>query len=393
MRRGRPRGQRPRVGARDGDRVAAARLRGRRRRRGRQPPRRPADRDRDGRRAARHQQRQPARRRHPRAGPGAGHGRRHVAAGQLRHQPHDHAVGSVPGADGSPSRSWSGRTTCSPTSPTQVKDVDYRAAIVVDGAPPPDRPRHPRRPRQPPAAARPARRPRRAGAERDRGRARRDRRDPRPPPHRLDRDADPGARHVRPGRLHRHAGDRALPPVGHGAQPAGGDAAARRGPLRHGDPQLADHDRPRPRDRRVPRAGARGRRHRVRPRDVREHLRPRRACRRTRSSSATRRTTRPAAHSLRIAQVETVGQDLDERREELRRGARRRPRARGPRARGADGHRHHGQELAALRVGRAARRGARLRPVQDDDGRDRPAGRDEPQEAGRTTKLLAALSG
>ncbi len=47
----------------------------------------------------------------------------------------------------------------------------------------------------------------------------RDRRDPRPPPHRLDR--DPGAGHgdLRPGRLDRNAGRRALPPERDGAQP------------------------------------------------------------------------------------------------------------------------------------------------------------------------------
>ena len=67
----------------------------------------------------------------------------------------------------------------------------------------------------------------------------------------------------------------------------------------------------------LPRAGARGRRDRVRPRDVREHLRPHARAGGARSSRATRRSTRPAAHTLRIAQVETVGQDLGERREEL----------------------------------------------------------------------------
>ena len=50
-----------------------------------------------------------------------------------------------------------------------------------------------------------------------RRRAGRDRRDPRPPPHRLDRDEGPGHRDLRPGRLDRHAGRRALPPERHGA--------------------------------------------------------------------------------------------------------------------------------------------------------------------------------
>ena len=83
------------------------------------------------------------------------------------------------------------------------------------------RPRHPLRPRLPHAPPRAARRPRRAGPERARRRGGRDRRDPRPPPHRLDRDAGPGARDLRPGRLDRDARRRALPPERHGAeQPA-----------------------------------------------------------------------------------------------------------------------------------------------------------------------------
>ena len=70
----------------------------------------------------------------------------------------------------------------------EVKDVHYRAAVAVDGR---------RQPVglvtrsdlvDPDAAPRAARRPRRAGAERAGRRAGRDRRDPRPPPHRLDRD-------------------------------------------------------------------------------------------------------------------------------------------------------------------------------------------------------------
>ena len=121
--------------------------------------------------------------------------------------------------------------------------------------PPPDRPRDPHRPAEPAPAPRAAGRPRRAGAERPRRRAGRDRRDPRPPPHRLDRDDGAGAGDVRPGRLDRDAGDRALPPERDGAEPLDGDAAAVRDPLRHGDPQLADDDRARPRRRRVPRSG------------------------------------------------------------------------------------------------------------------------------------------
>ena len=162
----------------------------------------------------------------------------------------------------------------------EVKEVHYRAAVAVDARRHPIGLDHAHRPRQPGAAPRAARRPRRAGAERARRRAGRDRRDPRPPPHRLDRDHDPGAGHVRPGRLHGDAGDRALPPERHGAEPLDRGPAARRDPLRHGHPQFSDHDRARPRGGRVPgaRAGARGAG--VRPRDVRQHVEPGRRGRR-----------------------------------------------------------------------------------------------------------------
>ena len=75
----------------------------------------------------------------------------------------------------------------------------------------------------PQPAPRAARRPRRAGAERPRRRAGRDRRDPRPPPHRLDRDDRAGAGDVRPRRLDRDARGRALPPERDGAEPLDGD--------------------------------------------------------------------------------------------------------------------------------------------------------------------------
>ena len=156
----------------------------------------------------------------------------------------------------------------------EVKEVHYRAAVAVDTR------RHPiglitrSDLVNPSAAPRAARRPRRAGAERARRRGGRDRRDPRPPPHRLDRDHDPGAGDVRPGRLDGDAGDRALPPERHGAEPLDRGAAARRDPLRHGHPQLPDHDRARPRRGRVPRAGAGAGGPGVRPRDVRQHVQP-----------------------------------------------------------------------------------------------------------------------
>ena len=56
---------------------------------------------------------------------------------------------------------------------------------------------------------------------------------------------------------------------------AGGDAAAVRDHVRHGDPQLADDDRARPGGRRVPRARAGAGPDRARPRDVRGDVRPR----------------------------------------------------------------------------------------------------------------------
>ena len=83
----------------------------------------------------------------------------------------------------------------------EVKEVHYRAAMAVDAQRAPDRARDAQRPAEPAPAARAAGRPRRARPERARRRAGRDRRDPRPPPHRLDRDDDPGAGDVRPGRL------------------------------------------------------------------------------------------------------------------------------------------------------------------------------------------------
>ena len=93
----------------------------------------------------------------------------------------------------------------------QVKDVHYRAAVAVDetGKPIGLVTRSdlvsptPRRVILVDHAE--------AAPERSRRRAGRDRRDPRPPPHRLDRDARAGHRDLRPGRLDRDAGRRALP--------------------------------------------------------------------------------------------------------------------------------------------------------------------------------------
>ena len=213
------RGQRPRVRARDGRRVAAGRLRRRRRGGRRRPPEGPAGGDRGRRRADRHQQRQPPGRRRARARRRARRAGGVLAAGLLRDQPHDHARGAVQRADGPRAADRAPRRPAGRRQrhghrgrlPRGRGGRRRRAA---------DRARHPQRPRQPAAAARAARRPRGAGAERDRRRARGDRRDPRPPPHRLDRDAHPGARDVRPRGLDGHARDRALPPGGDGAHAA-----------------------------------------------------------------------------------------------------------------------------------------------------------------------------
>ena len=102
----------------------------------------------------------------------------------------------------------------------QVKDIHYRAAVAVDARAPAGRARDARRPAQPAPAAGPPRRPRRAGPERSRGRPGRDRRDPRPPQRGLDRDARARARDLRPRRLDRDAGHRALPPERAGARAA-----------------------------------------------------------------------------------------------------------------------------------------------------------------------------
>ena len=177
----------------------------------------------------------------------------------------------------------------------QIKEVALPGGGGRRRAQPSGRAGRPLGPGRPEAAAGAARRPRRAGAERARRRPGGDRRDPRPPPHRLDRDARPGDGDLRSGRLDRHPGDRALPSERARAEPPDRDAAARRDPLRHGDPQLAHDHRARPRGGRLPRAGARDRRDGVRPRDVRGDLRRLGASRPRRSSRATPRSTRPRA--------------------------------------------------------------------------------------------------
>ena len=91
----------------------------------------------------------------------------------------------------------------------------------------------------------------------------------------------------------------------------GGDAAARRDHLRHGDPQLADDDRPRPRGDRLPRAGAGvdatefGREMFERTSDLTRVAAEDIVARDAKDYDA------GGGQTLRIAQVETVGQTLD----------------------------------------------------------------------------------
>ena len=130
----------------------------------------------------------------------------------------------------SPSTARAGRSGSSPT-PSSL-DPEPRRVLLVDHA------------EQAQSVAR-----RRAG---------RDRRDPRPPPHRLDRDAASrcarrSTRSARPRRSSSSASAR----TAWSRRRSTAIAAARRGPVGHGDPQLADDDRARPRRGRVPRARAR----------------------------------------------------------------------------------------------------------------------------------------
>ena len=172
---------------------------------------------------------------------------------------------------------------------------------------------------------------------------------------------------------------------------ADGDRAARRRALGHRDPELADDHRARPRRRRVPRARARPRRDRVRARDVRDARPTSPRSTRRRSSRATPRSTPSATgQSLVIAQIETVGDAVLDRRDELLDEL--------ATLREARGH-----VLYALMVtdimakgtkmlvaGEHAPARARLRPAGG-RRRDRPAGRHEPQEAGRAEAARRAV--
>ena len=265
----------------------------------------------------------------------------------------------------------------------QIKDVHYRAAVAVDAR---------NRPVglltrsdlvSPKPAARDPRRPRRGRAERARRRAGRDRRDPRPPPHRLDRDADPGHRDLRPGRLDRDADHRALRRQRDRADGLDGDPAALRDPLRHGPAQLADDDRPRPGRDRLPRGP--DRRQRDRSSGARCSTRPPTSPRSRPREIVTRDAkeyTLASGETISIAQIETVGTRVLERRDELAEAI-------------AEVRERNDYALAALMVTDILdqrtmlvtagddsvveprlRRGRRRRPV-------RAPRRDEPQEAGR----------
>ena len=111
----------------------------------------------------------------------------------------------------------------------------------------------------------------------------------------------------------------------------------------------------------LPRAGAGGRPDRVRPRHVRAHVRPR-----ARAGRPDRQARRQGLRRRRPHAADRPGRDgrPGPRRAPRRaaRGARRRAREGGARARRADGHRHHGQGLPAVRVRRAAGRRPRVRP-------------------------------
>ena len=114
-------------------------------------------------------------------------------------------VGAVPGADERRAADRAPRRPARRRRRGDQRRSTTAPAIAVDGRRRPIGAHHPRRARRPRAAPRAARRPRRGGPERARRRAGRDRRDPRPPPHRLDRDARsrsrrPSTRSARPPR-------------------------------------------------------------------------------------------------------------------------------------------------------------------------------------------------
>ena len=247
-------------------------------------------------------------RRGARARPRARHDRRLLAAGQLRDEPHGHAVGAVPGAherraaDRAPRRPARRRRrggqrdrlprgdrrrrpapARSGSSPTPSSPTPSRAASCSSTTP--------RRPRACPASSRP--RSSRSSTTTTSARSRRR--------SRSRATFDPvGSTATLVVERFRQNG---MEPT-----PADGDDAARRRAVGHGDPQLAHDDRARQRRRRVPRA--RARRSTPRTSGARCSRRPPtcRASTPTTSSAATpRSTTVGEGRTICIAQIETVG--------------------------------------------------------------------------------------
>ena len=168
--------------------------------------------------------------------------------------------------------------------------------------------------------------------------------------------------------------------------PADRDDAARRGPVGHGDPQLADDDRARPRRGRVPRARARsstpassGGEMFEETADVSEV--PRRGDRHARRQGATRSG---AAHHDLIAQVEVVGKGLlDARAGAARRDAARAREQQGLAALRADGHRRARRRAPTCSSPATSAPSRGLSASSHNDSKIELPGRDEPQEASR----------
>ena len=271
----------------------------------------------------------------------------------------------------------------------ELLDVEYRTAVVVDARRRPARPRGPLRAGRARAAQGDPRRPRGGGPERAGHRAGGDRRDPRPPPHRLDRDprfrcGRRSTRWARPRRWSPSGSPRRVSSRAGGRDDAAGGAA-----LGHRGAHLPDDHRPGPARRRAPRelldvdpersAGRCSRRRRTSP-----------TCPRRRSSPATPSPTSSRATAPRSSpRSRWSATDLLSRADELREAL--------EAARSEGGH-----ALAALMVtdivaratdaargGRRRRGGARVRRAGGRGRGDPPPRRDEPQEAGRSEDLAA----
>ena len=174
------------LGAGDGQRLAEQR-RSRRRGRRRRPAGFAGAGDPRGDRVARHEQRHGSRSADPRARPRPRDLGGRLVSGQLRDEPDDHALGAVPRADrGRPAHRRRRRPRLGHRRSDQGRPLPggRRRRLGRSTGWPGD----PRAPRPSGPAAGPARRSCRAGPKRPGGRGGGDRRDPRPSPHRLDRD-------------------------------------------------------------------------------------------------------------------------------------------------------------------------------------------------------------